>query len=170
MLNKIDGMKRTDLLPLVEKFHAEGVFEDVFLVSALKGDGVADVAGWWRRACRRARGFIRKTRPPIFPSRLLAAEITREKIYLRLHDELPYASAVETEKWEERSDGSVKIDQVIYVQRDGQKAIVLGKGGATIKIIGESGARGAGRDVRPPRASVPVREGARGLGREQRTL
>ena len=71
------------------------------------------------------------------PSRLLAAEITREKIYLRLHDELPYASTVESEKWEERKDGSVKIDQTIYVQRDGQKAIVLGKGGATIKIIGE---------------------------------
>ena len=71
------------------------------------------------------------------PSRLLAAEVTREKIYLRLHDELPYSSAVETEKWEERRDGSVKIDQVIYVQRDGQKAIVLGKGGATIKKIGE---------------------------------
>ena len=71
------------------------------------------------------------------PSRLLAAEITREKIYLRLHDELPYASAVETEKWEERKDGSVKIDQIIYVQRDSQKAIVLGKGGATIKKIGE---------------------------------
>ena len=63
--------------------------------------------------------------------------MTREKIYLRLHDELPYSSAVETEKWEERKDGSVKIDQVIYVQRDGQKAIVLGKGGATIKKIGE---------------------------------
>ena len=71
------------------------------------------------------------------PSRLLAAEITREKIYLRLHDELPYASAVETEKWEERKDGSVKIDQIIYVQRDSQKAIALGKGGATIKKIGE---------------------------------
>ncbi len=70
------------------------------------------------------------------PSRLLAAEVTREKIYLRLHDELPYSSAVETEKWEERRDGSVKIDQIIYVQREGQKAIVLGKGGATIKIIG----------------------------------
>src|SRR6202012_4231244 len=71
------------------------------------------------------------------PSRLLAAEVTREKIYLRLHDELPYSSAVETEKWEERKDGSVKIDQVIYVQREGQKAIALGKGGATIKKIGE---------------------------------
>src|ERR1044071_6539045 len=71
------------------------------------------------------------------PSRLLAAEITREKIYLRLHDELPYACAVESEKWEERKDGSVKIDQTIYVQREGQKAIVLGKGGATIKKLGE---------------------------------
>ena len=71
------------------------------------------------------------------PMRLLAAEITREKIFLRLHDELPYASAVETEKWEERKDGSVRIDQVIYVQREGQKAIALGKGGKTIKIIGQ---------------------------------
>ena len=71
------------------------------------------------------------------PLRLLAAEITREKIYHRLHDELPYASAVETEKWEERKDGSVRIEQVIYVEREGQKAIVLGKGGQTIKTIGE---------------------------------
>jgi GTP-binding protein Era len=71
------------------------------------------------------------------PSRLLASEVTREKIYLRLHDELPYASAVETAKWEDRKDGSVKIDQTIFVQREGQKAIVLGKGGATIKLIGE---------------------------------
>jgi GTP-binding protein Era len=71
------------------------------------------------------------------PSRLLTSEITREKLYLRLHDELPYASAVETEKWEDRRDGSVRIDQVIYVQREGQKAIALGKGGATIKTIGE---------------------------------
>ena len=104
------------------------------------------------------------------PSRLLAAEITREKIYLRLHDELPYASAVETEKWEERNDGSVRIDQVIYVQREGQKAIALGKGGKTIKIIGAVGARGDGAIVRPPRASVPVRESARELGGKPRTL
>ena len=80
------------------------------------------------------------------PSRLLAAEITREKIYLRLHDELPYASAVETEKWEERKDGSVKIDQVIYVQREGQKAIVLGKGGADHQDHRRTGAQGDGRD------------------------
>jgi GTP-binding protein Era len=136
VLNKIDGMKRTDLLPLVEKFHAEGVFEDVFLVSALKGEGVADVASWVAARMPESPWLYPEDQAADIPSRLLAAEVTREKIYLRLHDELPYSSAVETEKWEERKDGSVKIDQIIYVQRDSQKPIVLGKGGQTIKIIG----------------------------------
>jgi len=136
VLNKIDGMKRTDLLPLVEKFHAEGVFEDVFLISALKGEGVGDVASWVAARMPESPWLYPEDQAADIPSRLLAAEVTREKLYLRLHDELPYASAVETEKWEERRDGSVKIDQVIYVQREGQKAIVLGKGGATIKTIG----------------------------------
>jgi GTP-binding protein Era len=136
ILNKIDGMKRTDLLPLVERFNAEGIFEDVFLVSALKGEGVADVAQWVAARMPPGPWLYPEDQAADIPSRLLAAEVTREKIYLRLHDELPYASAVETEKWEERKDGSVKIDQVIYVQREGQKAIVLGKGGSTIKIIG----------------------------------
>jgi GTP-binding protein Era len=136
VLNKIDGMTRTDLLPLVEKFHAEGVFEDVFLVSALKGQGVADVASWVAARMPEGPWLYPEDQAADIPSRLLAAEVTREKIYLRLHDELPYSSAVETEKWEERKDGSVKIDQIIYVQRDGQKAIVLGKGGQTIKTIG----------------------------------
>jgi len=137
VLNKIDGMKRTDLLPLVERFHAESVFEDVFLVSALKGEGVADIAAWVAARMPEGPWLYPEDQAADIPSRLLAAEVTREKIYLRLHDELPYSSAVETEKWEERRDGSVKIDQVVYVQRDGQKAIVLGKGGATIKKIGE---------------------------------
>ncbi len=137
VLNKIDGMKRETLLPLMERFHAEGVFEDVFLVSALKGDGVADVAAWVKARMPEGPWLYPEDQAADIPSRLLAAEITREKIYLRLHDELPYASAVETEKWEDRRDGSVRIDQVIYVQREGQKAIALGKGGATIKIIGE---------------------------------
>jgi GTP-binding protein Era len=136
VLNKIDGMKRTDLLPLMEKFHAEGVFEDVFLVSALKGDGVADVASWVAARMPESPWLYPEDQAADIPSRLLAAEVTREKLYLRLHDELPYASAVETEKWEERKDGSVRIDQVIFVQRDGQKPIVLGKGGQTIKTIG----------------------------------
>ena len=138
MLNKIDGMKRADLLPLVEKFQAENLFEDVFMVSALTGDHVGDVAGWVAARMPEGPWLYPEDQAADIPMRLLAAEITREKIYHRLHDELPYASAVETEKWEDRKDGSVRIDQVIYVQRDGQKAIVLGKGGGTIKAIGEA--------------------------------
>jgi GTP-binding protein Era len=137
VLNKIDGMKRTDLLPLVEKFHAQGVFEDVFLVSALKGEGLDEVLEWTRARMPEGPWHYPEDEAADIPARLLAAEVTREKLYLRLHDELPYASTVETEKWEERKDGSVKIDQIIYVQREGQKAIALGKGGATIKKIGE---------------------------------
>ena len=137
VLNKIDGMKRTDLLPLVEKFHAEGVFEDVFLVSALKGDGIRDVSEWVKARMPEGPFLYPEDQAADMPMRLLASEITREKIYHRLHDELPYASAVETEKWEDRKDGSVRIDQIIFVQRDGQKSIVLGKGGQTIKTIGE---------------------------------
>jgi GTP-binding protein Era len=137
VLNKIDGMKRTDLLPLVERFRSEGLFEDIFLVSALKGDGLADVENWVAVRMPEGPWLYPEDQAADIPMRLLAAEITREKIYLRLHDELPYSSAVETEKWEDREDGSVRIDQVIYVQRDGQKAIALGKGGQTIKTIGE---------------------------------
>ena len=137
VINKIDGMKRTDLLPLVEKLSGEGIFEEVFLISALKGEAVGDVAAWVAGKMPEGPWLYPADQAADIPSRLLASEITREKIYLRLHDELPYATAVETEKWEERKDGSVKIDQTIFVQREGQKAIVLGKGGATIKKIGE---------------------------------
>jgi len=136
-LNKIDGMKRIDLLPLVQRLSEEGAFEKVFLISALNGDGVADVKAWVASRMPLGPWLYPEEQAADIPSRLLAAEITREKIYLRLHDELPYACAVESAKWEERKDGSVKIDQTIYVQREGQKAIVLGKGGATIKLIGE---------------------------------
>jgi len=136
-LNKIDGMKRTDLLPLVQQLSGEGDFENVFLISALKGDGIGDVKTWVASRMPEGPWLYPEEQAADIPSRLLAAEITREKIYLRLHDELPYACAVESEKWEERKDGSVKIDQTIYVQREGQKAIVLGKGGAMIKLIGE---------------------------------
>ena len=137
VLNKIDGMKRTDLLPLVEKFRTSGLFEDIFLVSALKGDGLDALLDWVKARMPEGPWHYPEDEAADVPARLLASEVTREKIYLRLHDELPYATTVETEKWEERRDGSVKIDQTIYVQRDGQKAIVLGKGGATIKKIGE---------------------------------
>jgi len=137
ILNKIDGMKREVLLPLTEKLHAQAAFEDVFLVSALKGDGVRDVAQWVKARMPEGPFLYPEDQTADMTMRLLAAEITREKIYHRLHDELPYASAVETEKWEERKDGSVRIEQVIYVQREGQRAIALGKGGQTIKTIGQ---------------------------------
>lgn len=136
-LNKIDGMKRTDLLPLVQQLSSQGEFEEVFMISALKGDGISDLKTWVAKKMPPGPWLYPADQAADIPSRLLASEVTREKIYLRLHDELPYASAVETEKWEERKDGSVKIDQTIFVQREGQKAIVLGKGGATIKLIGE---------------------------------
>ena len=136
-LNKIDAMKRAELLPLAEKLNATGVFEQVFMISAANGDGLDALAEWCAGKMAEGPWLYPADQAADIPSRLLAAEITREKIYLRLHDELPYASAVETEKWEERKDGSVKIDQIVYVQRAGQKAIALGKGGSTIKTIGE---------------------------------
>ena len=138
VLNKIDAMKTAELLPLVEKLNAEGIFEQVFMISALKGDGIGDVADWCAQKMPEGPWLYPPDQAADIPSRLLAAEITREKLYLRLHDELPYATTVETEKWEEKKDGSARIDQIIYVERPGQKAIVLGKGGKTIKAIGEA--------------------------------
>jgi len=137
-LNKIDAMKVEDLLPLAEKLNATGVYEQIFMISALKGDGLEALGAWCESRMPEGPFLYSPDQSADIPSRLLASEITREKLYLRLHDELPYACAVETEKWEERKDGSVKIDQIIYVQRDGQKAIVLGKNGAAIKGIGAS--------------------------------
>jgi GTP-binding protein Era len=136
-LNKIDDIARAELLPLAERLNAAAAFDATFMISGLKGDGVT--------ALRRHLAGLMPEGPWAYPAdqaadlpqQLLAAEITREHLYNRLHDELPYASTVETERWEERRDGSARIDQMIYVERDGQKGIVLGKGGATIKEIGE---------------------------------
>jgi GTPase len=138
VLNKVDAMPRAELLPLAERLDAEGVFARVFMISALKGDHIDDVAEWCAGQMPQSPWLYPADQAADIPMRLLAAEITREKLYLRLHDELPYETAVETEAWTERDDGSVKIDQVIYVQRDGQKGIVLGKGGRAVKQIGES--------------------------------
>lgn len=135
-LNKIDALAVEQLLPLAQKFSETGVYEEIFMISALKGDGLETLATWCESKMPEGPFLYSPDQAADIPSRLLAAEITREKIYMRLQDELPYATAVETEKWEERKDGSVKIDQIIYVQRDGQKAIVLGKKGQMIKDIG----------------------------------
>ena len=138
LLNKIDGMKRTDLLPLVEHFHAKGNFEDVFLVSALKGEGVDDVRGWLAARMPEGPFLYPEDQTADITERLLAAEITREKLFLNLREELPYSCAVETERWEEKDDGSARIDQVIYVSRESHRPIVLGNGGQRIKSIGAS--------------------------------
>jgi GTP-binding protein Era len=138
VVNKIDGVRRPELLPLVERLNAAEIFDRVFMVSALKKQGVSDLAAYCAEKMPPGPWLYPEDQVADIPSRLLAAEITREKIYLRLHDELPYASAVVTESWKDQKDGSVRIDQTIYVEREGQKPIVIGKGGQTIKIIGEN--------------------------------
>jgi GTP-binding protein Era len=135
-LNKIDLVKREALLPLVHEAAKLCNFERVFMISSTAGDGTGDLADFLARALPEAPWLYPEDQLTDLPQRLLAAEITREQLYLQLHQELPYAAAVETEQWEERADGSVKISQVIHVQREGQKAIVLGKGGAQVKKIG----------------------------------
>jgi GTP-binding protein Era len=141
VLNKIDGMKREELLPLADRLNKEGVFDRTFMISALKGEGLEALRTWCAEKMPPGPWLYPEDQAADIPMRLLAAEITREKIYLRLHDELPYASAVITESWKEQKDGSARIDQTIFVERAGQKAIVIGKGGQTIKAIGEA-ARG----------------------------
>ena len=131
-------MRHDTLLPLSEKLNATGVFDRTFMISALKKDGLGDLAAYCAARMPKGPWLYPEDQAADIPSRLLAAEVTREKIYLRLHDELPYASAVVTESWKDQKDGSVRIEQTIYVERDGQKAIVIGKGGQTIKIIGEA--------------------------------
>jgi GTPase len=138
VLNKIDALKRDALLPLVDSLNAAGIFDRVFMISALKGDGVDDLMAYCVAHVPEGPWLYPPDQAADIPSRLLAAEVTREKIYLRLHDELPYSSAVITESWKEQKDGSVRIDQTIFVEREGQKGIVVGKGGKTIKAIGEA--------------------------------
>ena len=138
VLNKVDAVKRDGLLPLAQELNAAGIFDRVFMISAAKGDGVEDLLSYCVAHVPQGPWLYPADQAADIPSRLLAAEITREKIYLRLHDELPYASAVVTESWKDQKDGSVRIDQTIYVEREGQKGIVVGKGGQTIKAIGEA--------------------------------
>ena len=136
LLNKIDLLKRDRLLAIAERLSGEGPFTDIFMISALKGSGIGDFLAHCAARLPAGPHLFPEDQLSDMPDRLLAAEITREKLYLNLHQELPYALTVETETWEERRDGSVKIEQVIYVRRDSQKSIVLGKGGQQVKKIG----------------------------------
>ncbi|MEE8271236.1 MAG: GTPase Era [Alphaproteobacteria bacterium] len=137
-LNKVDAVKRPRLLALSAELNADGGFTDTFMISALDGDGVADLRAVLAARVPAGPWLYPEDQISDMPERLLAAEITREKLFLRLHQELPYSATVETESWDERDDGSVRIAQIVYVQRDSQKAIVLGKGGSMIKAIGSA--------------------------------
>jgi GTPase len=135
-LNKIDLVPPPQLLPLAERLTATGIFDAVFMISGLTGDGVGDLRRYLAAAVPEGPWLYPEDQLTDLPQRLLAAETTREQIFLQLHQELPYATMVESDTWEERDDGSVSIAQTIHVQRDSQKAIVLGKGGRQIKEIG----------------------------------
>jgi GTP-binding protein Era len=135
-LNKVDLVAKPALLALTQTFNERAAFAATFMISALTGDGVADLKRWLGTHVPAGPWLYPEDQIADAPLRHLAAEITREKLYLRLHEELPYQSTVETEVWKELKDGAVRIEQTIYVERESQRKIVLGKGGQTIKAIG----------------------------------
>jgi len=136
VLNKVDAIAHERLLPLVDQLSDAQVFERVFMVSALNGDGLSELKAWCVAHAPAGPWLYPPDQAADIPLRLLAAEITREKLFMRLHEELPYATSIESESWSDRKDGSVRIEQTIYVERESQKAIVLGERGRMIKAIG----------------------------------
>ena len=137
-INKIDRVKRDTLLALASEMTEAYPFAEVFMISAETGDGTGALADWLARTLPEGPWLYPEDQIADLPLRMLAAETTREKLTLRLHQELPYQLTVETEAWEERDDGSVRIDQLVYVARDGHKGIVLGNRGETIKAVGRA--------------------------------
>lgn len=137
-INKIDKVKAEVLLKLTQDMNAAFPFEKTFLISAERGHGTQDLKAWLAGALPEGPWLYPEDQIADLPMRMIAAEMTREKCTLRLHQELPYELTVETEAWEDREDGSTRIDQVIYVARDGHKGIVLGNRGETIKAIGSA--------------------------------
>ncbi len=135
VLNKIDRVRPEELLKLAAAANEAIKFDRTFMISALNGSGCSDFMDYLAATLPEGPWYYPEDQISDLPMRQLAAEITREKLFLRLHQELPYASHVETEKWEERKDGSVRIEQVIYMERESQKKIALGKGGEAIKAI-----------------------------------
>ncbi|HEX4180523.1 MAG TPA: GTPase Era [Caulobacteraceae bacterium] len=137
-LNKIDLVKRDQLLGLSQRLFDTGAYDEAFMVSAHNGSGMDDLKARLAALMPQGPWLYPEDQAADLPARLLAAEITREKIYLRVHEELPYAAAVETTAFTEAKSGAVRIEQTIYVERESQRPIVLGKGGQTLKWIGEN--------------------------------
>jgi GTPase len=137
-INKIDRIKAENLLSLAQKMSEAFPFVETFMISAEKGYGVDKLRQWLASQLPEGPWFYPEDQIADLPMRMIAADITREKLTLRLHEELPYQLTVETEKWEDREDGSTRIDQIVYVARDGHKGIVLGNRGETIKAVGQA--------------------------------
>jgi GTP-binding protein Era len=141
ILNKIDLVPRATLLLLTKIANEKAKFDSTFMISALTGDGVADLKTWLADRMPPSPWLYPPDQMSDAPVRQLAAEITREKLFERLHQELPYHSTVETETWKELRGGDIRVEQTIYVERESQRKIVIGKGGQTLKAIGESSRR-----------------------------
>jgi len=135
-INKIDLVPRPKLLALAQMLNETGLFTDTFMIAAAKGDGVGDLRDYLATSVPPGPWHYPEDQLSDMSERLIAAEMTREALFRQLRQELPYAITVETESWQSRPDGSVRVEQTIYVQRDTQKAIVLGKGGSRIKTVG----------------------------------
>ncbi|MGB4058171.1 MAG: GTPase Era [Alphaproteobacteria bacterium] len=141
VMNKTDQVNKPDLFDMVKILNEKFSYAATFMISALKKDGISDVLKDVAERLPQGPWLFDPEQTTDMPMRLMASEITREKIFDNLHEELPYAVFVETESWEDFNDGSVKINQLVYVRREGQKAIVLGKGGSQIKMIGQQARR-----------------------------
>ena len=142
VINKIDRVKADVLLALSQQVNATYDFAATFMISAEKGYGCADLMDWLAAEMPVSPWLYPEDQVADLPMRMIAAEITREELTLRLHEEIPYQHTVETEKWEEKKDGSARVDQIVYVARPGHKGIVLGKGGETIKAVGQAARAG----------------------------
>jgi GTP-binding protein Era len=147
ILNKVDLVERPSLLKLAEDVNTRFAFKETFMVSALTGSGVPKVLERFAALMPMSHWLYPEDQVSDAPLRMLASEITREKLFERLHDELPYRSTVETDQWQERKDGSVRIEQTIFVERETQRMIVLGKGGQQIRIIGELARKEIGLEI-----------------------
>ena len=162
LINKVDLVDKPVLLALTQAANERAAFQATFMISALTGDGVVDLKHWLAAEVPAGPWLYPEDQITDAPMRQLAAEITREKLYLRLHQELPYQSTVETEVWKDVKGGAIRIEQTIYVERESQRKIVLGKGGATIKAIGAQARREIAVIVEQPVhlfLFVKVREG-----------
>jgi GTP-binding protein Era len=149
-LNKIDLVKRDQLLGLSQRLFEQDIYSEVFMISAANGSGVDDLKARLAGLMPPGPFLYPEDQTADLPVRLLAAEITREKVYLRVHEELPYAAAVETTAFTEAKDGGARIEQTIYVERESQRPIVLGKGGQTLKWIGENSRKDLGEILDRP--------------------